>query len=62
MKPNTLFFQHRPTSPIIHAPLLLIIITMSNPLPPRPIIPPPPIIRDSRVTEKYLKTAILKHI
>ena len=29
---------------------------------PRSIIPIPPIIRDSRVTEKYLETAFLKHI
>ena len=49
-KPPTLFFQPRPTPLLFRPLLLLIIITMSNPLPhPPPIIPPPPIIRDSRV-------------
>ena len=49
-KPPTLFFLPRPTPLLFRPLLLLIIITMSNPLPhPPPIIPPPPIIRDSRV-------------
>ena len=49
-KPLTLFFQ--PVQP----PLLLIIITMSNP----PIIPTPPIIRDSRVQTLAVKLQVVK--
>ena len=51
---STLFFQSRPISPTTPIPLLLIIITMSNPS----IIPTAPIIRDSRVASLRKKASL----